>query len=217
MRHQKSGRHLNRTSSHRKAMLSNMSASLIEHETIKTTVVKAKELRRYVEPLITMSKTDSVANRRRAFAKLRSKAAVGKLFNELGPRFADRPGGYTRILKAGFRQGDAAMVAYMQLLDQPLEEKVKEPAPQEAEPSSVAEEVAEATEKAAAETPAEESAPIEAEADEVVEATAAEESASTEEPAEASEAPETSASAADESSDQASDVDEDPKPDKPAS
>ncbi|MYD43268.1 MAG: 50S ribosomal protein L17 [Gammaproteobacteria bacterium] len=217
MRHQKSGRHLNRTSSHRKAMLSNMSASLIEHETIKTTVVKAKELRRYVEPLITMSKTDSVANRRRAFAKLRSKAAVGKLFNELGPRFADRPGGYTRILKAGFRQGDAAMVAYMQLLDQPLEEKVKEPAPQEAEPSSVAEEVAEATEEAAAETPAEESAPIEAEADEVVEATAAEESASTEEPAEASEAPETSASAADESSDQASDVDEDPKPDKPAS
>ena len=106
-----------------------MSASLIEHETIKTTVVKAKELRRFVEPLITLSKTDSVANRRRAFAKLRNKAAVGKLFTELGPRYADRPGGYTRILKAGFRQGDSAMVAYMQLMDQPEQAIGQEPEP----------------------------------------------------------------------------------------
>ena len=128
MRHQKSGRHLNRTSAHRKAMLSNMSASLIEHETIKTTVVKAKELRRFVEPLITLSKTDSVANRRRAFAKLRNKAAVGKLFSELGPRYLNRAGGYTRILKAGHRQGDSAMVAYMQLMDQP--EQTVEQAPE---------------------------------------------------------------------------------------
>lgn len=129
MRHQKSGRHLNRTSAHRQAMLSNMSASLIEHETIKTTVVKAKELRRFVEPLITLSKTDSVANRRRAFAKLRNKAAVGKLFSELGPRYLDRPGGYTRILKAGFRQGDSAMVAYMQLMDQPDQPIEQKPEP----------------------------------------------------------------------------------------
>lgn len=129
MRHQKSGRHLNRTSAHRQAMLSNMSASLIEHETIKTTVVKAKELRRFVEPLITLSKTDSVANRRRAFAKLRNKAAVGKLFSELGPRYLDRPGGYTRILKAGFRQGDSAMVAYMQLMDQPEQPLEQKPEP----------------------------------------------------------------------------------------
>ena len=128
-------------------MLSNMSASLIQHETIKTTVVKAKELRRFVEPLITLSKTDSVANRRRAFSKLRDKAAVGKLFSELGPRFKERPGGYTRILKAGHRQGDAAMVAYMFLLDQPdqprsLDEQKPEPltttalAPQEEETSA---------------------------------------------------------------------------------
>ena len=129
MRHQKSGRHLNRTAPHRKAMLSNMSASLIEHETIQTTVVKAKELRRFVEPLITLSKTDSVANRRRAFAKLRNKAAVGKLFSELGPRYVDRPGGYTRILKAGYRQGDSAMVAYMQLLDQPDQPVEQKPEP----------------------------------------------------------------------------------------
>ncbi len=110
-------------------MLSNMSASLIEHETIKTTVVKAKELRRFVEPLITLSKTDSVANRRRAFAKLRNKAAVGKLFSELGPRYLDRPGGYTRILKAGYRQGDSAMVAYMQLMDQPEQTVEQKPEP----------------------------------------------------------------------------------------
>lgn len=143
MRHQKSGRHLNRTSAHRKAMLSNMSASLIEHETIKTTVVKAKELRRYVEPLITLSKTDSVANRRRAFAKLRSKSAVGKLFSELGPRYLNRPGGYTRILKAGYRQGDSAMVAYMQLMDQP--EQTVEQAPEPLLPAASADEEDEAT------------------------------------------------------------------------
>ena len=120
MRHRKSGRHLNRTSSHRKAMLSNMSVSLIEHESIKTTVVKAKELRRFVEPLVTLSKTDSVANRRRAFSKLRSKSAVGKLFTELGPRYENRAGGYTRILKGGFRRGDASGIAYMQFVDAPL-------------------------------------------------------------------------------------------------
>lgn len=140
MRHQKSGRHLNRTAAHRKAMLSNMSASLIEHETIKTTVVKAKELRRFVEPLITLSKTDSVANRRRAFAKLRDKAAVGKLFSELGPRYVDRPGGYTRILKAGYRQGDSAMVAYMQLLDQPNQPVEQKPEPLLAADTEVEEE-----------------------------------------------------------------------------
>ena len=154
MRHQKSGRHLNRTAAHRKAMLSNMSASLIEHETIKTTVVKAKELRRYVEPLITLSKVDSVANRRRAFAKLRDKAAVGKLFTELGPRYRERPGGYTRILKAGFRQGDSAMVAYMQLMDQPDMASTQQPEPLFTDDQDVAEEsdtpVAEAEEAAAA-------------------------------------------------------------------
>ena len=116
MRHRKSGRHLNRTSSHRKAMFSNMAASLIEHEIIKTTVPKAKELRRVAEPLITLAKNDTVANRRLAFARLRSKAAVGKLFSELGPRYEERPGGYTRILKAGYRKGDAAPVAFIELV-----------------------------------------------------------------------------------------------------
>ncbi len=116
MRHRKSGRHLNRTSSHRKAMFSNMAASLIEHEIIKTTVPKAKELRRVAEPLITLAKSDTVANRRLAFSRLRSKAAVGKLFSELGPRYEERPGGYTRILKAGYRNGDAAPVAFIELV-----------------------------------------------------------------------------------------------------
>lgn len=116
MRHRKSGRHLNRTSSHRKAMFANMAASLIEHEVIKTTLPKAKELRRVAEPLITLAKNDTVANRRLAFARLRSKAAVGKLFGELGPRFEERPGGYTRILKAGYRSGDAAPVAFIELV-----------------------------------------------------------------------------------------------------
>lgn len=119
MRHQKAGRILGRKSSHRKAMYRNMSASLIQHETIKTTVPKAKELRRVIEPLITLAKDDSVANRRLAFSRLRDKASVGKLFNDLGPRFKERPGGYLRILKAGFRRGDSAPMAIVQLLDQP--------------------------------------------------------------------------------------------------
>ncbi len=119
MRHHKAGRILGRKSSHRKAMYRNMSASLITHETIKTTLPKAKELRRVVEPLITLAKEDGVANRRLAFDRLRDKAAVGKLFNERGPRFKERPGGYLRIVKAGFRRGDAAPMAYVQLLDQP--------------------------------------------------------------------------------------------------
>jgi len=119
MRHQKAGRTLGRKSSHRKAMYRNMAASLIRHETIRTTVPKAKELRRVVEPLITMAKTDGVARRRLAFSRLRDKETVGKLFNELGPRFKDRPGGYLRILKTGFRPGDSAPMAIVQLLDQP--------------------------------------------------------------------------------------------------
>ena len=120
MRHRKSGRQLNRNSSHRKAMFRNMAVSLIEHEVIKTTVPKAKELKRVAEPLITLAKSDSVANRRLAFARTGDKAAVGKLFDELGPRYQDRPGGYTRILKCGFRAGDAAPMAYIELVDRPL-------------------------------------------------------------------------------------------------
>ncbi len=108
MRHRKSGRQLNRNSSHRKAMFSNMANSLFQHEIIKTTLPKAKELRRVAEPLITMAKEDSVAKRRLAFSRLRDDAAVGKLFNELGPRYKERAGGYTRIMKCGFRPGDAA-------------------------------------------------------------------------------------------------------------
>ncbi len=119
MRHNKSGRKLNRNSSHRKAMFSNMTNSLFGHEIIKTTLPKAKELRRVAEPLITLAKSDSVANRRSAFAKLRDKEMVGKLFNELAPRYKDRPGGYTRILKCGFRSGDAAPMAYIELVDRP--------------------------------------------------------------------------------------------------
>ena len=121
MRHLKSGRKLNRTSSHRKAMLSNMTASLIEHEFIKTTLPKAKELRRVAEPLITLAKNDSVANRRLAFSRLRNDSAVGKLFAELGPRYNERPGGYMRILKCGFRTGDAAPMAIVELVDRPQE------------------------------------------------------------------------------------------------
>ena len=123
MRHRKSGRHLNRTSSHRQAMFRNMAASLIEHEVIKTTLPKAKELRRVAEPLITLAKTESVANRRLAFARTRDKAAVGKLFSEIGPRYVDRPGGYTRILKCGYRAGDAAPMAYIELVDRPRVEE----------------------------------------------------------------------------------------------
>ena len=119
MRHLKSGRKLNRTSSHRKAMFSNMTASLIEHEVIKTTLPKAKELRRVAEPLITLAKNDSVANRRLAFSRLRNDSAVGKLFAELGPRYQERPGGYRRILKSGFRAGDAAPMAIVELVDRP--------------------------------------------------------------------------------------------------
>jgi large subunit ribosomal protein L17 len=119
MRHLKSGKKLNRTSSHRKAMFSNMTASLIEHEVIKTTLPKAKELRRVAEPLITLAKNDSVANRRLAFSRLRNDSAVGKLFAELGPRYQERPGGYMRILKCGFRTGDAAPMAIVELVDRP--------------------------------------------------------------------------------------------------
>lgn len=123
MRHRKSGRQLNRNSSHRKAMFQNMAVSLISHEMIKTTLPKAKELRKVAEPLITMSKTDSVAKRRLAFARLRDKAAVGKLFVELGPRYKDRPGGYLRILKCGYRPGDQAPMAYVELVDRPQSEE----------------------------------------------------------------------------------------------
>lgn len=116
MRHNNSGRQLSRNGSHRKALLKNLTISLVEHETIKTTVAKAKELRRVAEPLITRSKDDSVANRRIVFARLRSDAAVSKLFGELGPRFKERPGGYLRILKCGFRAGDKAPMAYVMLI-----------------------------------------------------------------------------------------------------
>ncbi len=119
MRHRQSGRKLNRNSSHRKAMFRNMVASLVEHELIKTTLPKAKELRRYAEPLITLSKNDSVSNRRLAFDRLRDKSTVGKLFNELGPRYEGRPGGYLRIMKCGYRAGDKAPMAYVELVDRP--------------------------------------------------------------------------------------------------
>lgn len=119
MRHRKAGRQLNRNSSHRKAMFSNMAASLFHHEVIRTTLPKAKELRRVAEPLITMAKDDSVANRRLAFSRMRDKAAVSKLFGELGPRYQDRPGGYLRVLKAGFRAGDNAPMAIVELVDRP--------------------------------------------------------------------------------------------------
>jgi large subunit ribosomal protein L17 len=119
MRHLKSGRKLNRTSSHREAMFKNMAASLIKHELIRTTLPKAKELRRIAEPLITLAKNDGVANRRLAFARLRDKQAVGKLFVELGPRYRARPGGYLRILKCGNRVGDNAPMAYVELVDRP--------------------------------------------------------------------------------------------------
>jgi large subunit ribosomal protein L17 len=119
MRHQKSGRKFNRTSAHRGAMFSNMAASLFKNELIRTTLPKAKELRRVAEPLITLAKTDGVANRRLAFSRLRDKEAVGTLFTVLGPRYASRPGGYLRILKCGFRAGDNAPMAYVELVDRP--------------------------------------------------------------------------------------------------
>jgi large subunit ribosomal protein L17 len=119
MRHMKSGRKLNRTSSHREAMFKNMASSLVKHELIRTTLPKAKELRRIAEPLITLAKVDGVANRRLAFSRLRDKEAVGKLFVELGPRYKERPGGYLRILKCGFRPGDSAPMAYVELVGRP--------------------------------------------------------------------------------------------------
>lgn len=127
MRHRKSGRQLNRNSSHRQAMFRNMASSLVKHEVIKTTLPKAKELRRVIEPLITLAKNDSVANRRLAFARTRDQVAVGKLFTDLGPRYLERPGGYTRILKCGFRAGDNAPMAYIELVDRPVvSEEVEE-------------------------------------------------------------------------------------------
>jgi len=126
MRHRKSGRQLNRNSSHRKAMFSNMVTSLFKEELIRTTLPKAKELRSFAEPLITLSKDDTVAKRRLAFAKLRDRDVVTKLFNELGPRYESRPGGYLRIMKCGYRAGDAAPMAYVELVDRPEIEQDEE-------------------------------------------------------------------------------------------
>ncbi len=126
MRHRQSGRQLNRNSSHRKAMFRNMAASLFNHEVIRTTVPKAKELRRVIEPLITRAKTDSVANRRVVFDRIRDRDMVTKLFTELGPRYQDRPGGYMRILKCGFRTGDNAPMAIVELVDRPVVEGAEE-------------------------------------------------------------------------------------------
>ena len=178
MRHRKSGRQLNRNSSHRKAMFSNMAASLIESEVIKTTLPKAKELRRVVEPLITLAKEDSVANRRLAFSRMRSKSAVGKLFTEFGPRYQDRPGGYTRILKCGFRTGDAAPMAYIELVGRPIvaEELDEDYANAQALPAAaetIEEAVDPVAETATEETVAEE-AVVEEAAEEAVEETSAE-------------------------------------------
>ena len=124
MRHRNSGRKLNRNSSHRKAMFRNMTISLVEHEKIRTTLPKAKELRGFAEPLITLAKKDNLSNRRLAFDRIRSKSAVGKLFGELGPRYQSRPGGYIRILKCGFRSGDNAPMAIVELLDRPQKDIV---------------------------------------------------------------------------------------------
>jgi len=126
MRHRKGLRKLNRTSSHRQAMFRNMAVSLLTHEAIKTTLPKAKELRRVVEPLITLGKEPTLANRRLAFARLRDRDAVTKLFNEIGPRYKERNGGYTRVLKMGFRQGDNAPMAFMELVDRPEVEEAEE-------------------------------------------------------------------------------------------
>jgi large subunit ribosomal protein L17 len=161
MRHGLTGRQLSRNSTHRWAMLRNMAASLLRHETIKTTVPKAKELRRYVEPLITLGKTDSEANRRRAFSRLRDKEVVTKLFDELGPRFKTRPGGYTRILHMAPRAGDNADMALMALVDRASPAAAEAPAPEEAEQKPKArKKKAAAPKKAAAEAaPAEGEAP----------------------------------------------------------
>lgn len=128
MRHRVSGRQLSRNSSHRNAMFRNMTTSLVEHEIIKTTLIKAKELRRVAEPLITLAKRDSVANRRLAFNRTRCKATVGKLFTELGPRYVGRPGGYIRILKCGERAGDNAIMAYVELVDRPAGDTARDAA-----------------------------------------------------------------------------------------
>ena len=178
MRHRKSGRQLNRNSSHRKAMFSNMAASLIESEVIKTTLPKAKELRRVVEPLITLAKQDSVANRRLAFSRMRSKSAVGKLFSEFGPRYQDRPGGYTRILKCGFRTGDAAPMAYIELVGRPIvaEELDEDYANARALPSAAetVEEAVDPVAETATEETVAEGAIVEDAAEEAVEETSAE-------------------------------------------
>ena len=126
MRHRQSGRQLNRNSTHRKAMFKNMACSLFKHEVIRTTLPKAKELRRVVEPLITLAKKDSVANRRLAFSRMRDQEMVGKLFADLGPRYQDRPGGYLRILKCGFRTGDKAPMAMVELVDRPEAVEIEE-------------------------------------------------------------------------------------------
>lgn len=125
MRHRESGRKLNRNSSHRRALFRNMTVSLVRHETIKTTVPKAKELRRVAEPLVTLAKTDSVARRRLAYARLRDRGAVAKLFNELGPRYRERPGGYLRILKCGYRVGDKAPMAIVELVSRVADSEEK--------------------------------------------------------------------------------------------
>jgi len=126
MRHRKSGRQLNRNSAHRKAMFRNMTCSLVRHELIKTTLPKAKELRRVAEPLITMSKVDNVAKRRLAFSRLRDSEVVGKLFAEIGPRYKERSGGYLRIMKCGYRPGDKAPMAYVELVDRPIPDEDEE-------------------------------------------------------------------------------------------
>ncbi len=138
MRHRKSGRKLNRNSSHRKALMKNLAISFIERELIKTTVPKAKELRSFIEPLITMAKHDSVANRRRAFNKLRLDSAVNKLFTEIAVKSQDRPGGYLRVIKAGFRPGDKADMAYVEWVDRDLDSSSEEIAEPELEKGSAA-------------------------------------------------------------------------------
>lgn len=154
MRHQLSGRQLSRNSSHRSAMLKNMAVSLLQHETIRTTLPKAKELRRVVEPLITMGKRDSMANRRVAFARLRDEAVVTKLFEDLGPRFNARAGGYTRILKMDPRPGDSAPMALMQLVDKPVPVvTAEEPAPAKKAKRAKSEAAAVATSEAPAKKP----------------------------------------------------------------
>ncbi len=157
MRHRKSGKHLGRTSAHRKALMRNLSIALFEHEMIKTTLAKAKELRRVAEPLITLAKEDTLANRRIAFHRLRNKAAVGKLFSDLGPRFKGRPGGYARVLKMGYRAGDSAPMALVELVDRETPQKTTAEADSSTPESQATSLVAE-IEEAPAETQEEEQA-----------------------------------------------------------